>query len=615
METKQLRYFLAACRTSNNATAADQLKIAASTLSSSLAQLELELGVDLLNRAADGYYPTKAARLIYCDAELILQSLDHAREVIVKSDNGGLLEIPIFVCLKFSFGAISTALNRTISAMLSSYPDVRFRVIYQQVDAALQCEAHINVDYCTANTGSLSENLVFEDEWCLVSNVQLGSEGQPDVIDEDRLRQIVIEIPDLPDSAIEGAVRYCQSQSYRTTIRSEVEVGSLPRWMMQNEERVFLIPLSVLSDRLRANRMFHYALPDRPKIKIHATPSIDNDLTRSFVIRLRKALAKHDHSVSAINEITLRQVKYFLRCYEHQNITVAADRLCIAQPALSNQLRLLEGYLQAKLFERSSKGLIPTPAGKKFFKFARVICAAMERIEKSTKRLSDGKEVNIRIGLATGLMGSNGLAALVSNTMVACQGMFPDAMIHVFEAPQSSLEAWLRTDALDVAVLDNNLLILTKDDVVAGEQVGLVSNGTAPNLTFASSADAMHFVLPEEGFRNCSSVQNDLMSRVGGRVVYQVDSFSMALEMVKLSGLVSIMPWSAAKADVEAGNVSFAAIDGVHMQRNIDTRRPAQSEQHPAKDMVFKSLRDSIYRFESGSLVRQVPRISTGSVR
>ena len=59
----------------------------------------------------------------------------------------------------------------------------------------------------------------------------------------------------------------------------------------------------------------------------------------------------------------LKQLEYFIAIAEEGKITLAAQRLHIAQPPLSQQLQKLEAELGVTLFERNSRRLQITDAG------------------------------------------------------------------------------------------------------------------------------------------------------------------------------------------------------------------------------------------------------------
>ena len=63
----------------------------------------------------------------------------------------------------------------------------------------------------------------------------------------------------------------------------------------------------------------------------------------------------------------LRQIQYFVALYEERSITKAARRLNVVQPALSMQISRLEKTFKTRLFERTSRGVIPTDVGREFY--------------------------------------------------------------------------------------------------------------------------------------------------------------------------------------------------------------------------------------------------------
>ena len=74
----------------------------------------------------------------------------------------------------------------------------------------------------------------------------------------------------------------------------------------------------------------------------------------------------------------LRQLSYFTTIVNEGNISQAAKKLNISQPPLSHQMKLLEAELGVTLFERGSRRIRLTPAGKTFYdrnRRFRALCA------------------------------------------------------------------------------------------------------------------------------------------------------------------------------------------------------------------------------------------------
>jgi DNA-binding transcriptional LysR family regulator len=97
----------------------------------------------------------------------------------------------------------------------------------------------------------------------------------------------------------------------------------------------------------------------------------------------------------------LRHLRYFVAVAEERSFTGAAERLWIAQPGLSTQIRRLEAELGIQLFERHTRGVDLTSAGELFLERARVALAAAETARATGRDVQAGVIGNLRIGIAS----------------------------------------------------------------------------------------------------------------------------------------------------------------------------------------------------------------------
>lgn len=99
----------------------------------------------------------------------------------------------------------------------------------------------------------------------------------------------------------------------------------------------------------------------------------------------------------------LRHLRYFVAVAEERSFTRASERLWVAQPGLSTQIRRLEAELGIQLFERHTRGVDLTDAGALFLDRARVALAAVEAAGSTGHDLEAGLAGSVRLGVATGV--------------------------------------------------------------------------------------------------------------------------------------------------------------------------------------------------------------------
>src|SRR5712664_567848 len=94
----------------------------------------------------------------------------------------------------------------------------------------------------------------------------------------------------------------------------------------------------------------------------------------------------------------LRQMRYFVAVGEEQHYGRAAQRLRVAQPALSRQIQDLEEEIGFKLFDRLPRGVKIGAAGKLFLEDARRILQQVNEATARAGRVARGQSGTLRVG-------------------------------------------------------------------------------------------------------------------------------------------------------------------------------------------------------------------------
>ena len=99
------------------------------------------------------------------------------------------------------------------------------------------------------------------------------------------------------------------------------------------------------------------------------------------------------------NTLELRQIHYFIAVAESASLSKAVDRLHIAQPALSQNIKNLEEELGTRLFERSRQGMALTDSGSAFLEHAKGIIRQVNRAKESVREFNENPSGMVSIAM------------------------------------------------------------------------------------------------------------------------------------------------------------------------------------------------------------------------
>ncbi|HDH1773358.1 LysR family transcriptional regulator [Klebsiella quasipneumoniae] len=151
-------------------------------------------------------------------------------------------------------------------------------------------------------------------------------------------------------------------------------------------------------------------------------------------------------TTSRLHSLDIRLLRAFAVVAEENNISRAAQRLFISQPPLSRHMRHLEAQLGVTLFQRHSKGLILTDAGREVLAMIRPMLVLQERTLAALSELSVHSPLSLRLGVTTAF--EQGIFAAVESALSE-----HTRALHITRHASPALAQQVRKGKLDAALV------------------------------------------------------------------------------------------------------------------------------------------------------------------
>lgn len=160
----------------------------------------------------------------------------------------------------------------------------------------------------------------------------------------------------------------------------------------------------------------------------------------------------------------LRQFRYFVQVADELHFGRAAQKLHVSQPSLSQQIKLLEQQLGIRLFDRDSRSVALSPAGRIFLPQARAAIEQARLAIATATRMAHGEQGE----LAVGFNPSVPLVPEIARAIRAYQSRFPGVTFRWSEDPGAVQIAEVASHALDLSLIRRAQRPQVPDGVEAG---------------------------------------------------------------------------------------------------------------------------------------------------
>jgi DNA-binding transcriptional LysR family regulator len=205
--------------------------------------------------------------------------------------------------------------------------------------------------------------------------------------------------------------------------------------------------------------------------------------------------------------VELRVMRYFLAVVAEMHFTRAAERVHVAQPSLSKQIRNLEEEVGVELLKRHRRRVELTEPGRVFAENARQALLYAERATAMARAAGAGKSGNLLIGISPATD-----SALYFRIRDAVGRQYPDMQMEAVAAPAIQLAEYLMRNELNASIVElplryrglNPLSILheplvwaisDKDSLAAEKLIRAEQIGTRPLILVSQDADLAYHTI------------------------------------------------------------------------------------------------------------------------
>ena len=291
----------------------------------------------------------------------------------------------------------------------------------------------------------------------------------------------------------------------------------------------------------------------------------------------------------------LKRLEHFLQIAELGSLSRAADRMRLAQPALSRQMRLLEEEAGTALFARHRRGMQLTPAGEEL----------RSRIAGPLRQVRHAfDDLRARSADAAGQM-ALGVPPTVSYVLAGrlarrVAQVAPNIRLRIVEGYAGHLVDWLHRGEIDAALLYGPAsdFLMPVEDLLHEDLllVGPADADLSPDRPVSLAELArLPLILPSQphGLRLVAETAAR-KAKVDLTVRTEADSFLVMKELTEFGLGHTILPLSAVSREVEAGRLRYAPIANPTMTRQLVLGAPREDQQTRSARIVVRLVKDEI---------------------
>lgn len=288
--------------------------------------------------------------------------------------------------------------------------------------------------------------------------------------------------------------------------------------------------------------------------------------------------------------ITLRQLRAFVAVAEAGQFTLAADRLCVTQSALSMLVKELERVLGVRLFDRHTRSVRLTSSGEAFLERGRRVLQELDEALQATRDLTTFSLGHVSLACATVLAGT-----LVVPFMKIFHAQHPGVRLTLIDIAEQGIQRAVLDETADIGF---GTQAQTNPEVVATPLFRDVYQAVLPvGHPLAGKRSVPWRLLEDEpwiALPPLSPIRREIdahlkMLGVNAHVGYEVSFPSTVFAMVREGLGVSILPANSQRM-LERRDLVFRPLTSPVPKRTVATFRQRRRSLSPAAQLFHTML-------------------------
>lgn len=293
--------------------------------------------------------------------------------------------------------------------------------------------------------------------------------------------------------------------------------------------------------------------------------------------------------------MTPRQLRYFVAIAKAGSISLAATRLHIAQPSLSQHMATMEEELGVPLFKRHARGVTLTPAGQRLFDRASAILRQLDHLPDEVAAVTGLPRGEVRLAM------DGSIAAVVIVPLYqAMEARYPDVRVYVTSGLSHQMRQLVESRTVDLALMPNafELPSLQSEPLYEERFCLFAARGSLPphlrRIRFDDIGDRALVAADHQ------HDQRKLIERVANarkrnlNVRYEVNDADLTRAMVRGGLAQALLPRNAFAATDRGQTVQAVEVMAPVLRRIQSIAWPADRPLTPAADATRQCLHETV---------------------